>query len=147
MRDLIFEAVMFKMKDPLHYMRDVYVELEKFLEKDKTYTTRLQSLAQKEVWPITDSGDPDSFDQLMSTSKPWFIADTVPLRMSFTGIVPLLAFSTDDISQMERILNGLEMDKKRLSLATKSIPRTEGKVERHREHTAMFQSKYEFIAR
>lgn len=35
MKELIFEAVLFNKTDDLEYMRDVFLELEKFLEKDK----------------------------------------------------------------------------------------------------------------
>lgn len=147
MKDLIFEAVMFKKNDPLYYMRDIFLELEKFLEKDETYTVRLQSLVQKDCWPITDSGGLETFDELMSTDKTWFIADTMPLRMSFHGIIPLLAFSTDDISQLEHLVNYMQLGHRRLTLAAKSVPRTDGKVAHHRAYTALFQSKYEFIAR
>ena len=147
MIDLVFEAQDFKRGDSLEYIKDVYLELENFLEKDKTYTTSLQSLIPNEVWPITESGEPESFEQLMSLAKQWYIADTKPLQSSFTGLVPLLAFSTEDIAQMEGLLNGLEMDKKRLSLAVKSIPKTDGKVAMHGEYTSRLQSKYKFIAR
>jgi hypothetical protein len=147
MRDLIFEAVLFKKTDGLEYMRDVFLELEKFLEKDETYTIRLQSLNGKAIWPVTETSEPGEFGEVLSTKADWFIADTEPLRESFTGIIPLLAFATDDIGGMERLMNGLEMDGKRLSRATKSVPKTEGRVALHREHTEAFQSKYDFIAR
>lgn len=148
MKDLILEIVMFRQSDDLSYMRDVFVELEKFLENDKTYTMNLQSLNGKSVWPVIQmkhaAGD---FDDLRSSKTEWFIADTQPLRDSFVGIVPLLAFSTDDISRMERLFHGLELDSKRLSRAVKSVPRTEGRVAAHIAHTEMFRSKYDFIVR
>jgi hypothetical protein len=147
MKELIFEAVLFKKTDDLEYMRDVFLELEKFLEKDETYTVRLQPLNGKEIWPVTETMGPGEFEEVLSTKADWFIADTEPLRESFTGIVPLLAFATDDIGRMERLMDGLEMDNKRLSRATKSVPKTEGRVALHLEHTKAFQSKYEFIAR
>ena len=147
MKDLIFEAILFKKTEELDYMRDIYLELEKFLEKDKTYTVRLQSLNGNDIWPVTNNMEPGKFDQMLSAEAEWFIADTVPLHDSFLGIVPLLAFSTDEIARMERLVAGLEMDKKRLTRATKSIPKTGGQVALHPEHTSAFQSKFEFIAR
>lgn len=147
MKELMLEAVLFNRNDELEYMRDVFLELEKFIEKDETYTVRLHSLNGKEIWPVKETVEPGDFEAVLSAKVDWFIADTEPLRESFTGIVPLLAFATDDIGRMERLMNGLEMDKKRLSRAVKSVPKTEGQVTLHRQHTKAFQSKYEFIAR
>jgi hypothetical protein len=97
MKEIIFEAVLFKKTDDLGYMRDIFLELEKFLEKDETYTVRLQSLNGKEIGPVTETMGPGEFEEVLSTKADRFIADTQPLHESFTSIIPLLAFATDDI--------------------------------------------------
>jgi len=147
MRDLIMETMMFNRNDEIAYMSAVFLELEKFVEKDKTYTATLQSLVRSKVWPVTKSAEPDEFDEIMSGQAEWFIADTNPLRKAFGGIVPLLAFLPDSISQMERIIHSLEYDQRRLTRAAKSFPKVNGAETRSQNLTAIFQSKYEFISR
>jgi hypothetical protein len=147
MKELLLEIRLFKKTDELRYMCDVFLELEKFLEKDETYTVQIHTLNGKAIWPVKESLGEEEFDHILSTGADWFIADTEPLRESFEGIVPLLAFATDDIARMERVMDGLAMHTKRLSRVAKSVPRTEGRVAYHPEHTNALKSKYEFIAR
>jgi hypothetical protein len=147
MRELLLEIRLFKKTDELRYMCDVFLELEKFLENDELYTIHVNSIKGNAIWPVKESLGEEEFDHILSTSADWFIADTEPLRQSFEGIVPLLAFATDDIARMERLIGGLAMHTKRLSHVAKSVPRTEGRVAFHLEHTNALKSKYDFIAR
>lgn len=147
MRELMSEAVCFQKQDGLEYIRSILLELEKFLVKDETYTVRLTALSNEAIWPVREDMETEEFDEIVSTDSSWFIPDTKPLQESFYGKVPLLAFPTDDISQMERLITYMELDNRRLSRAVQSIPRTQGRVCPDRGNTATLQSKYEFIAR
>jgi hypothetical protein len=148
-KHLLLEAVLFKKRDGLSYIKDIFIEIEKFLEKDITDSKNLQSIREKRIWPVNRDILRLDFDDLMSAnvSGEWFIADRVPLRKSFNGIVPLLAFQVDDVGRMERVLKALGVEERRLSIAAKSVPKTEGPVEMHQGHTETFRSKFEFIAR
>jgi len=147
MTELLLEIRLFKNTDELRYMCDVFLELEKFLEKDEAYTFRIHTLNGKVIWPVKVRLGEEEFDYIESTGAVWFIADTEQLRKSFEGLVPLLAFATDDIARMERVMNGLAMHTKRLSRVAKSIPTPVGLVAYHPEHTKALKSKYESIAR
>jgi hypothetical protein len=146
---LVFEAAVFNKSHDLEHMRGILLEIEKFIEKNKPSTLELKSLTgrDKNNWPITNDMEAGKFNQMMSAEKEWFIADTLSLRQSFSGIIPLLAFEVDEIGRMERLISGLELDRKLLTRCIKSIPRTEGRVELHSEFTQAFESKYEFLAR
>jgi hypothetical protein len=133
MKHLVLEAALFKKRDSLSYIRDIFLEIDKFLEKDITDSKSLQSIRGESIWPVSRGILRPDFDDLMSAnaSSEWFIADRVPLRHSFSGIVPLLAFDVDGIGRMERVLEALEVEERRLSIAVKSVPKTEGPVEIH----------------
>ncbi len=149
LEDLILEASVFNEFYDLEQMRDILWEIEKFIEKNKPSALELNSLAgrDKRNWPLNKSTEPGKFDKMMSAEKEWFIADTLALRQSFSGIVPLLAFEIDEIARMERLICGLGMGRKLLTRCIKSIPRTEGRVAIHPEFTQAMESKFEFLAR
>jgi hypothetical protein len=148
-KHLLLEAVRFKKRDDLSYIIDIFLEIEKFLGKDITDSRSLQSAREGRIWPISQGILSPDFDDLMSAnvSSEWFIADRVALRESFNGIIPLLAFQVNDIGRMERVLKALGVEERRLSIAAKSVPETEGSVEMHQGHTEAFRSKFGFISR
>jgi hypothetical protein len=149
MKDLMLEAALFKKDDGLSYMVEVFLEMEKFLEKDLSNAAHFRSIYDKRIWPIARGAVLREVEELLpsQSSNEWFIADRKQLLESFLGLVPLLVFEVDHIVQLERVLTGLNVDARRLSSAAKSTPRTEGRVELHQGHTEAFQSKYEFISR
>jgi len=148
MRVLMLEASCFKMRDDLGYIRDILLELDKFLEKDRTYTSQVGPLKSKKIWPVVQSEVHGEFGHLMTaTEDEWFIPDREPLKECFSNIVPLFALQPNDIDKMERLLKGLELDGRLLSRAAMSVPRTSGTVSYHAGHTEDFRSRYEFMAR
>jgi hypothetical protein len=132
------ETTRFSTKDNIKFMAAILVEIERCLEKDETYMYHLKTVARNKILPVTDAATESfgiTFERLLAPRSKLFIADTVPLRNNFVGLVPLLAFGIDDSSKMKQFINQLGIDNKRLSRAAKSIPRTAGKVDHDRNLT------------
>ena len=149
MRELVREVLSFAASDPVDYMRAIFAELDKFLEKDKTYTLHLEPIAKRAIWPISNTEDLDKVDRLISVSgdMDWYIADTELHRESFAGIVPLLSFPNDGIQRIERIINSLDLEQRRLSRCATSTPRVVGRPQFSQVHTQSLKAKAEFLTR
>lgn len=149
MKELILEVLSYREDDPVEYIRDVLAELDKFLEKDKTYTVQLEPLGPREVWPLSTTEDIDKIDRLAAARADfdWFIADTELYRDSFAGIIPLLSVPNDGIQRIERLLNSMDLDKKRLSVAATSEPRIVGQPQYSQVYTQALRAKSDFLTR
>ncbi|KAK3323250.1 hypothetical protein B0T19DRAFT_462713 [Cercophora scortea] len=152
MLDIMWEATRFELDDHLGHIRAIFLEIDTCMQTDATYTHKLDTLAQANTLPvIKDTATADNlghkFDSLLKPGSELFIADTKPLLDSFIGLVPLLAFGTDDIPRMKRLIHGLGMNARYLSRAHTSVPKTSGPVEFDGHLTGWFQLRYEFIAR
>src|SRR5271168_3806469 len=83
MHELMIETMTFESDDDLTHMRRVFFEIERCIEKDATYTHRLESMAGGKVWPVTLKATIDdfgqNFDGLLTSQSELFIADTIPL--------------------------------------------------------------------
>ena len=77
----------------------------------------------------------------------WFIADTMPLRTIFEGVVPLLDIGIDDLAPMEQAMQILGLKSRLLSKQARGAPRTRGVVALNEHLTDTFRSKLDFIIR
>ncbi|EXJ77094.1 hypothetical protein A1O3_10252 [Capronia epimyces CBS 606.96] len=146
--DVVRELTLINIGDPLAYIRSLFLELEKQLEKDET-STAVDSLQTHSIWPIYTTEDKDDWDALGCAREPipWFIADRVHLLESFQGLVPLLAFQVEDILKMPLLIRKLGVDRRRLTRAATSIAETVDVVHSDTACQDDLRSKADFIAR
>jgi len=77
----------------------------------------------------------------------WFIADRHHLRRSFEGVIPLLAFSVEDIGQMGLALEMLDVESRLLSKQVREETSVSGHSWRDSLYTRKLRRKVKFIAR
>ncbi|KIW74370.1 hypothetical protein Z517_12310 [Fonsecaea pedrosoi CBS 271.37] len=146
--DLVRETKLLTVGDPLSYIKALFLEIEKHLEKDEV-TTSIDSLQTHCIWPVYKSSNEDQWDMLGCANRPdvWFIADRSHLLESFYGIVPLLAFQVEDILKIPLLIRKLGGDKRRLTRAVTSIAETVGLLRPDPVRQDDLRSRAEFIAR
>ncbi|OAL17688.1 hypothetical protein AYO22_11344 [Fonsecaea multimorphosa] len=146
--DLVRETKLLNVGDPLSYIKALFLEIEKHLEKDET-TTAIDSLETHCIWPVYKTGNEDQWDMLGCARNldAWFIADRTHLLESFCGIVPLLAFQVEDVLKIPLLIRKLGGDKRRLTRAVTSIAETVGSLRPDPTRQADLRSRAEFIAR
>ncbi|KIW22318.1 uncharacterized protein PV07_12215 [Cladophialophora immunda] len=146
--DLIRETKLVNVGDPLSYIKALFLEIEKHLEKDET-TTAIDSLQTHSIWPVYKTSNEDQWDMLgcAKNSDAWFIADRAHLLESFCGIVPLLAFQVEDVLKLPLLIRKLGGDKRRLTRAVTSIAETVGILRPDPNRQADLRSRAEFVAR
>ena len=145
--DLVTEAVKFQRGTDLSYMLRIFLEMEKFLQKDASALKGSLSRLRQPIYPTRNNELDRGYSELRYGSWPWYIADRHHLNESFRGKVHLLAFTVEQILQMPRLLKALGWDARRLSKAAKSVPVTQGSVHLHQEYMASLRSKANFILR
>ncbi|OAP55444.1 hypothetical protein AYL99_10417 [Fonsecaea erecta] len=146
--DIVRETKLLNVGDPLSYIKALFFEIEKHLEKDET-TTAIDSLQTHCIWPIYKTSNQEEWDMLAyaNNSTPWFIADRTHLLESFSGIVPLLAFQVEDVLKIPLLIRKLGCDKRRLTRAVTSIAETVGILRPDPTRQADLRSRAEYIAR
>jgi len=77
----------------------------------------------------------------------WFIADRHHLRRSFEGVIPLLAFSVEDIGRMGLALKMLDVESRLLSKQVREETSVSGHSWRDSLYTRKLRRKVKFIAR
>ncbi|KIX05483.1 uncharacterized protein Z518_06355 [Rhinocladiella mackenziei CBS 650.93] len=147
-RDLVREAILLRTGQPLSYIRDLLLEIEKRLETDEP-TTALDVIQTRGLWPVKSMANDGEWDTLgcAKNSTPWFIADRTHLFESFRGIVPLLAFEVEDILKMPLLLRKLGGDRRRLTRAATSIAESIGSTRPNLVYQKDLRSRSDFIAR
>ncbi|KIW93628.1 uncharacterized protein Z519_06233 [Cladophialophora bantiana CBS 173.52] len=146
--DLVREAKLLNVGDPLSYIKALFLEIEKHLEKDEM-TTAIDSLQTHYIWPVYNTSNEGQWDMLGCAKNldAWFIADRTHLLESFCGIVPLLAFQVEDVLKIPLLIRKLGGDKRRLTRAVTSIAETVGSFRPDLNRQADLRSRAEFIAR
>ena len=76
----------------------------------------------------------------------WFIADRHHLRRSFEGVIPLLAFSVEDIGRMGLALKMLDVESRLLSKQVREETSVSGHSWRDSLYTRKLRRKVKFIA-
>jgi len=151
MPQFLSEAKRFEIDDSIEYIRSIFFQIENCMKEEANHTEKLSKTTRDKIIPVTDTATAEtfgqSFNRLLTPGSEFFIADTKHMLSSFVGLVPLLAFGVDDLAKMKRLLQGLQMNPKRLGRAAQSLPRTTGKGELHRKWTEWFQARFEFMAR
>jgi hypothetical protein len=106
----------------------------------------LKPLQGKAIFPIVNGSGDSGYDTLSSThDQTWFIADHANYIASFSGVIPLLAFSVQDLLAMEALFQALRMDAKKISKKVTSQTQVAGRTRSDFRYTDIFQSKSPFI--
>lgn len=150
--NLVNEVAKFQRGTDLSYMSRIFLEMEKFLQKDsRALEPHVARLRGQRIYPTRNNELDRGYSQLQYgnpwSNYQWFIADRRHLNESFRGKVQLLAFSVEQIIQMPYLLRALGCDGRRLSKAAKSVPVTKGSVNLHQEYIASLRPKAHFILR
>jgi hypothetical protein len=152
--DVVKEAKQFQPAHHLPYILSIFQEMEKALEQEASESSELvessiASLKACNAFPVKSVASASGDHELKNSNKAteWFIADRVPLRESFDGLIPLLCFSSDDIAQLQRVVKALGLQPRKLSKAAKSVPKTVGDVRSNPKLTQLFRARADFIIR
>jgi hypothetical protein len=156
-KHLIYEAEHFQESDDLQYRAQVFQALDSVIRSQDTEEggelrwKEVESLRLLKIFPIRrpETSAENSYDYVTGdqTDQAWFIADRVHLETNFRGVIPLLAFDVEKILSMDRLLQVLGFDDRKLSKAAKEIAVAEGPVQRHIEYTSLLRVKSVFIIR
>jgi hypothetical protein len=145
--DLVKEISLVQLMDPLSYITELFLELEKLI-KDDTPERVVSSLKGRFFLPIHQTNS-SQYVLLASASgaAKWYIPDRPYLEDSFRGKIPLLAFSASETTKMKRLLRLLHLDTRKLSNCVTGTARTEGTIVPFREWTDSLRAKADCILR
>lgn len=105
------------------------------------------NLRLQRLFPVTRSGVSGTFDYLSASGLDgsWLIADRDYLREHFSGKIPLLAFSPEEMDSMQSLLKFFHLDQRKLSLHVKvqTVPR--GHTDVHDYYTTFLKQRAPFI--
>jgi hypothetical protein len=140
------EARSFTLNDPLKHMSRILMAMDKFISKNGIGYWDRSELKSLDIWPVScQNWEPGT--QLRSAADEWFIADRSYWQDLFGKVVPILDFDFDDQFRMRNIFKQLGLQRCFITVASKTVPRLEGRVEPSPHHTDLFRSKYRFMAR
>lgn len=132
----------------LETIAELFVQINEALaELNKGRITHLkEQIQQKSIFPIIQSANAESYDELQSIQvMDWLVADRPHLRDSFVGKIPLLAFSPRQIHSLSRLLTALKLDTRRLSRLTTSKDSPRGLLKLSESHTKYLRSRASFL--
>lgn len=146
--DVVRETKLIGLGDPLAYIKSLFLEIERHLEKDETANV-VNSLFTHDIWPVYTTENEEDWDFLgcANNSDPWYIADRAYLLDSFAGIVPLLAFKVEDVLKMPLLIRKLGGDRRRLTRAAISLAQNIGVIHPDLTCQGNLRAKANFIAR
>jgi hypothetical protein len=152
--DVVKEAKQFQPSHGMPYILSIFQEMEKALEQESSESSELVessivSLKGCNAFPVKSTTFNTGNHELKNANKAteWFVADRVPLRESFDGLIPLLYMNSDDIAQLPKVVKALGLDPRKLSKSAKSVPKTVGVVRTNPELTQLFRTRVDFIVR
>ncbi|OAL50739.1 hypothetical protein IQ07DRAFT_680093 [Pyrenochaeta sp. DS3sAY3a] len=106
-----------------------------------------QNLQYRLIFPITRSGQQDTFDYLapLGLDGTWFIADRDHLRTGFNGKLPLLAFNTEELEPMDDFLKLFGIEYRKLSQLVHVSSNPRGLVDIQGSYTNFLRKRAVFI--
>ncbi|KAJ4290882.1 hypothetical protein N0V90_010078 [Kalmusia sp. IMI 367209] len=126
----------------------LFREVSKLLKDVSTSKAALllKPLQSKTIFPVVRSSQSPEYDTLLGMhDKSWFVADQVNLLESFTGVVPLLAFSIQDLPAVEDLFRVLRVEGRKMSKMVTSQTLAQGQTRSDFRHSDTFRSKSPFI--
>jgi len=100
-------------------------------------------LKNKAIFPIRETRGEAGYQSLrpLGCSSDWYIADLDHLADSFEGVVPLLAFTGENLTAMDPFLVALQLEERKLSNLVQSDATPGGKVKTHAERTRHLKAR------
>lgn len=113
----------------------------------KKAASAAEVLKNKAIFPIRETREEGGYQSLKALGcfSDWCIADLDHLADSFAGVVPLLAFTGDDLKAMDSLLGALHLQERKLSKLVKSDTAPSGKVNTHVERTKHLRARSHFF--
>ena len=106
----------------------------------------LKPLQNKAIFPIINGSGKPGYDTLLDMhDKSWLIADQAPFIESFSGVVPFLAFSIQDLPALEDLFRVLRLEDRKMSKLVTSQTRARGLIRKSLPCTNSLRSKGPFI--
>jgi hypothetical protein len=145
---LVLEAKDIGKLDDLRYIRDIFVEIDKYLQNDNPQK-EVHCLRDSQIFPIRQTSSTMIYDHFRKASSPkdWFIADRQHLEDSFRGKIPLLALSVDDVTKLKCLPKALNIEWRKLTNRAKVTAETEGSINIMEDYTTAFRAKVDYILR
>jgi hypothetical protein len=126
----------------------LFREVSKLLKDISTSKAALllKPLQSKSIFPVITESKPAEFHALMGVQdSEWYIADQANLIESFTGVVPLLAFSIQDLPAVEDLFRVLKLEGRKMSKMVSSQTLALGQTKSDFRYSDTFRSKSPFI--
>jgi hypothetical protein len=145
---LVHTMTMISSSSKLEDIARQFCELSRLLKDMNSSKTSLllKPLQGKAIFPVVVTSKNAGYDTLSTMDdKTWFIADRANLIASFTGVVPLLAFSIQDLPTIESLLRALRVDGRKISKNVTSQARVVGRTRSDFRYTDNFRLKSPFI--
>ncbi|OCK90529.1 uncharacterized protein K441DRAFT_578728 [Cenococcum geophilum 1.58] len=146
---IIKKARLINKSTPLSEIIRVFRDLSNAFKQahPKEVADTLKWLATKPIFPISTGKKQGLFDYLapFGDDIDWLIADRDHLKDSFQGKAPLLAFTVEELSSMENLLEHLKADSRMLSRLVKSNTTPQGLISVHKSYTMFLWERREFI--
>jgi len=101
------------------------------------------------IFPITKTLTNEPYEYLTSATpnSPWLIADRTYFRTQFELVMPVLAFQTEFIWQINRLLLDLGLQERFLSRIAVSVTEAHGSVQLHEDLTKRYRSRASYLFR
>ncbi|XTI91300.1 hypothetical protein V2W45_716603 [Cenococcum geophilum] len=145
---LIAKVTFITMSTTLSKITEIFHSLSKVIKTMNPIRAHaaIRPLMSRPIFPIVYSGRKDGFDVLACSSDPrFFIGDRAHLASSFRGVVPLLAFTSEELSEMQDLLWILKVNSLQLSKIVHSETKPQGRVSVHYEYTRFLRARTPFL--
>jgi hypothetical protein len=165
-KTLVEEAKHIEVTDSPEYISQVFVTLNKVLEKENdvfiaspldgqstkkasSEAPSFEALTQTAIFPIktTDSNYTFHYSSTCFGREVWFIADRWHLKQTFEGLVPLLALEVESVEKISYLIKKLNLTNRLLSKAAHGVPKITGFSQTCPQHTLSLRAKSRSIAR
>lgn len=81
----------------------------------------VKPLMKKSIMPVRKLESTLPYDLVTPQDSDWFIADQMYLQVSFCNKVPLLAFSVDEMLGIDKLLQSLDLERRKLSKCVQEL--------------------------
>ncbi|EFW15019.1 hypothetical protein CPSG_08207 [Coccidioides posadasii str. Silveira] len=132
-------------KEAAPYVVRLFHDANKLREERATETRLLSNWFDRKIFPVY--GTNDLYHMSRISDQNWFIADRDHLRRAFSGRVPLLAFSVEEIKGLEHLMKLHPLKMRKLSSVTTEVLSSKGTELLHKQYTNLIRNKGGIIAR
>ncbi|KAK5113329.1 hypothetical protein LTR85_010946 [Meristemomyces frigidus] len=145
---LVSKARMIDMSSSLPDVAETFIALSKSLSAtdEGAAFSQMQFLNTKAIYPVVGNKNSSPFHDLCFIGDTgWAIADRSHLRESFLGVLPLLAFTAEEVEAMSDLLKASGLDGRRLSTLVEGSTRPKGALNFSKACTDDFKYRFPFV--